>query len=110
MKKCAGYLGFGVVFFIFLLFASAPIIEINSDGERTLKTQSEILAVDPPTATSTPVPPTPTNTPVPPTPTPLPDKVTICHKPNKQALTLSVSKNAVPAHLRHGDHLGPCDD
>jgi hypothetical protein len=32
-------------------------------------------------------------------------KVTICHK-NKR--TLSVNVVAVPAHLRHGDTLGPC--
>jgi hypothetical protein len=33
-----------------------------------------------------------------------PVKVTICHNGN----TLSVSENAVPAHLAHGDTLGPC--
>ena len=31
-------------------------------------------------------------------------KVTICHK----GKTITVSKNAVPAHVRHGDTLGPC--
>lgn len=31
-------------------------------------------------------------------------KVTICHK----GKTIRVSKNAVPAHLRHGDTTGPC--
>ena len=31
-------------------------------------------------------------------------KVLICHKGN----TLFVSQNAVPAHLRHGDTIGPC--
>lgn len=39
------------------------------------------------------------------------EKVLICHIPpgnpgNPQ--TISVSVNAVPAHLGHGDHLGPC--
>ena len=31
-------------------------------------------------------------------------KVTVCHKGH----TISISRNALPAHLRHGDHLGPC--
>lgn len=31
-------------------------------------------------------------------------KVTLCHNGN----TITVSKHAVPAHLRHGDTLGPC--
>jgi hypothetical protein len=31
-------------------------------------------------------------------------KALICHK----GRTISVSVNAVPAHLRHGDTLGPC--
>src|SRR5262245_45630749 len=33
------------------------------------------------------------------------EKVTICHKGH----TISVSKNALQAHLNHGDTLGPCD-
>jgi hypothetical protein len=33
-------------------------------------------------------------------------KATICHKGKK---TLRVSVSAVPAHLRHGDTLGPCN-
>ena len=32
------------------------------------------------------------------------EKVIICHKGH----TISVSSSAVPAHLRHGDTLGPC--
>ena len=32
------------------------------------------------------------------------EKVLICHKGH----TISVSPSAVPAHLRHGDTLGPC--
>jgi type II secretory pathway pseudopilin PulG len=38
-------------------------------------------------------------------------KVTICHLPPGNPgnpLTLSVSPNAIKAHLAHGDHLGPC--
>ncbi len=35
------------------------------------------------------------------------DKVNICHKDRK---TISVSKNAIPAHLKHGDVLGVCSD
>jgi hypothetical protein len=36
-------------------------------------------------------------------------KVLICHKPDKKGgNTLSVSSSAVPAHLGHGDTLGPC--
>ena len=33
-----------------------------------------------------------------------PAKVTICH----QGQTLAVSESSVPAHLAHGDTLGPC--
>ena len=37
------------------------------------------------------------------------DPVTICHKPGTPAQQeLVVDDNAVPAHLRHGDFLGPC--
>ena len=39
------------------------------------------------------------------------DKVVICHRPPgnpENAHTISVSPNAVPAHLAHGDTLGPC--
>lgn len=35
-------------------------------------------------------------------------KVLICHKPKKNAHTLSLPPEAVPAHLGHGDTLGPC--
>jgi len=35
-------------------------------------------------------------------------KVLVCHKPNKNAHTLSIPQSAVPAHLGHGDKLGPC--
>jgi hypothetical protein len=56
------------------------------------------------TPTGTPLP-TPTMTPEP-TPTPPPSgKVAVCHKGRK---TIIISARAVPAHLRHGDTLGPC--
>jgi hypothetical protein len=38
-------------------------------------------------------------------------KVTICHRTRSKKnpfRTITVSRNAVPAHLRHGDKLGPC--
>ena len=36
-------------------------------------------------------------------------KVLVCHKPSKKGgHTLSISSSAVPAHLGHGDTLGPC--
>lgn len=35
--------------------------------------------------------------------------VTICHKPGTPAEhTITVDDDAVPAHLAHGDYLGPC--
>ena len=40
-------------------------------------------------------------------------KVTICHIPPgnpEHPITISVSQNAVPAHLAHGDTEGPCED
>ncbi|MCI0553257.1 MAG: DUF5666 domain-containing protein [Anaerolineae bacterium] len=36
------------------------------------------------------------------------ERVLVCHKPNKNAHTLSLPSSAVPAHLGHGDTLGPC--
>jgi hypothetical protein len=39
------------------------------------------------------------------------DRVTICHIPPgnpENPQTITVSENAVPAHLAHGDTLGPC--
>lgn len=36
-------------------------------------------------------------------------KVTLCHHPNQPPNeTIRVSESAVPAHLAHGDTLGPC--
>lgn len=37
------------------------------------------------------------------------EKVLVCHKPDKKGgHTLSIASPAVPAHLGHGDTLGPC--
>jgi outer membrane biosynthesis protein TonB len=33
-------------------------------------------------------------------------KVTICHKGK---VTITISRSALPAHLAHGDKIGPCD-
>lgn len=40
-----------------------------------------------------------------------PEKVTICHRTGSQKnpfVTIRVSRNALPAHLRHGDTVGSC--
>jgi hypothetical protein len=40
-------------------------------------------------------------------------KITICHHTGSKknpTQTITVSENAVPAHLAHGDTLGPCPD
>jgi hypothetical protein len=60
----------------------------------------------------TPTPsPTATVTPTPAATQAQANKVTICHRPPgnpDNARTLSVGAPAVPAHLAHGDTLGPC--
>jgi ABC-type sugar transport system substrate-binding protein len=40
-----------------------------------------------------------------------PKKVTICHRTGSStnpSVTITVSRNALPAHLRHGDTIGAC--
>ena len=39
-------------------------------------------------------------------------KVTICHKPGRKrkgGVTITVSRNALPAHMAHGDTMGACE-
>lgn len=37
------------------------------------------------------------------------EKVLVCHKPDKKGgHTISIASSAVPAHLAHGDKVGPC--
>ena len=46
-----------------------------------------------------------------PTPYQYEGKVTICHRTASEknpGVTITVSVNALPAHLRHGDTIGPC--
>jgi hypothetical protein len=35
-------------------------------------------------------------------------KVTLCHRTGSGSHTLTVAAATVPAHLAHGDYLGPC--
>src|SRR3990167_7619095 len=37
-----------------------------------------------------------------------PPLITLCHNPGPTQVTISVSIAAIPAHLAHGDYLGPC--
>ena len=36
------------------------------------------------------------------------DKITICHKSDRRAVTITISKKALNAHLKHGDRIGAC--
>ena len=35
-------------------------------------------------------------------------KVTICHRTGSGSVTITISRSALPAHLKHGDTIGPC--
>jgi len=98
-----------------LATGSVIVIVVCVDADGTIHIVSIIVIywLEPP------VVPTPTVVSPPPTPpappsTPPPeeggsDKVTVCHKPNsKNPHTLTISRSALPAHLGHGDTLGPC--
>ncbi len=37
-----------------------------------------------------------------------PDKVTICHTTGSGSVTITIARSALPAHLAHGDTIGPC--
>jgi len=38
-----------------------------------------------------------------------PEKVTICHRTGSgHGVTITISRSALPAHLAHGDTIGPC--
>jgi hypothetical protein len=38
-----------------------------------------------------------------------PEKVTICHRTGSgKPVTITISRSALPAHLAHGDTIGPC--
>jgi len=89
------------------------LVCVDADGSIYIVSIIVIYQLEPP------VVPTPTVASPPPTPpappsTPPPeeggsDKVIVCHKPNsKNPHTLTISRSALPAHLGHGDTLGPC--
>ncbi len=71
---------------------------IGEDGQLTVL--GIIVLTNPPA-----IPPTP-----PPAPPPGEDagKVTLCHNRDHNPHTITVAQSAVPAHLNHGDTLGPC--
>jgi hypothetical protein len=108
---------------------SVVMVLVCVDTEGTLTVMSVVVIYQPglrvtptaspaPTPTTTPLPtattsPLPTPTTMLPTPTAPPldeeGKVTICHKPHsKNPHTITVSRSALPAHLDHGDTIGPC--
>jgi hypothetical protein len=84
---------------------------VNEDGQLVLVSIVVILQLEglPPTATPSPTPAVTATPTLAPTPG-LSDKVIICHKPNnkKGGQTLTIDRAALPAHLGHGDTLGPC--
>jgi hypothetical protein len=80
-------------------------LEVRFKPTATTTTTSTTMSTT--TTTSTTMSTTTTTSTTMSTTTTLPpaEKVTLCHKGKK---TISVSANAVPAHLAHGDTLGPC--
>jgi ferric-dicitrate binding protein FerR (iron transport regulator) len=81
---------------------------VGDDGQLLVIAIVIVFQLPEPPATPTPGP---TPTPVPTRPPEQSDKVTICHRPPGNpgnAHTITVGAPAVPAHLGHGDTLGPC--
>ena len=79
-------------------------IDLSGVGDEITKDNLvSVLSTIVPTIPLSPKTPTP-----PPSPNaafPAHDKVTICHKGH---VTITVSRNALDAHMAHGDTLGPC--
>ncbi len=91
-----------------------PTMTTTPTATVTISATATITATPTVTTTATITPTaaiTPTVTLTPPLPIlpPPSAKVTLCHKPNsKNPRTITVDQSALPAHLGHGDTLGPC--